>query len=193
MASNFLITLEDYRLDAGRHRHRRTAPRPGATGGQSLENWTAAGAGALTGPIVRGDVETVARHREAISSARPELLGFYDNLAERTREVAGINPETGPQDEDPGKPSELHELRERNRRDGTTVGLVRDQGYLHEGHPVARKAARAGAGLVVMSLFVNPTSSGRARTSASIRVTGVSFQMASARRPEVDVIYAPSR
>ena len=53
-------------------------------------------AAALAGvPIVRGDVETVARHREAISSARPELLGFYDNLAERTREVAGINPGDG--------------------------------------------------------------------------------------------------
>ena len=96
VASNFLITLEETAASMlagiGIDEPRRVlAPLVR----QSLENWTTAGAGALTGPIVRGDVETVARHREAISSARPELLGFYDNLAERTREVAGINPGDG--------------------------------------------------------------------------------------------------
>jgi predicted short-subunit dehydrogenase-like oxidoreductase (DUF2520 family) len=38
----------------------------------------------LTGPIERGDWETVERHREAIRTARPELEPLYDVLAEAT-------------------------------------------------------------------------------------------------------------
>ncbi len=97
IASNFLITLEETAASMmagiGVDDPRRVlAPLVR----QSLENWTAAGADALTGPIVRGDAETVATHREAISDFRPELLGFYDTLAERTREVAGMNTVEGP-------------------------------------------------------------------------------------------------
>jgi predicted short-subunit dehydrogenase-like oxidoreductase (DUF2520 family) len=38
----------------------------------------------LTGPISRGDWETVDAHRRAIRSARPELESVYDVLAEVT-------------------------------------------------------------------------------------------------------------
>jgi predicted short-subunit dehydrogenase-like oxidoreductase (DUF2520 family) len=38
----------------------------------------------LTGPIERGDWETVERHRDAIRAARPELEALYDVLAEAT-------------------------------------------------------------------------------------------------------------
>ncbi|MDQ5820853.1 MAG: DUF2520 domain-containing protein [Actinomycetota bacterium] len=38
----------------------------------------------LTGPIARGDWETVDAHRRAIRSARPELEPVYDVLAEAT-------------------------------------------------------------------------------------------------------------
>ncbi len=38
----------------------------------------------LTGPIARGDWETVGRHRRAIREARPELERLYDVLAEAT-------------------------------------------------------------------------------------------------------------
>jgi predicted short-subunit dehydrogenase-like oxidoreductase (DUF2520 family) len=38
----------------------------------------------LTGPIERGDWETVEAHREAIRSARPDLEPLYDMLAEAT-------------------------------------------------------------------------------------------------------------
>jgi predicted short-subunit dehydrogenase-like oxidoreductase (DUF2520 family) len=39
----------------------------------------------LTGPIERGDWETVEAHREAIRATRPELEPLYDLLAEATR------------------------------------------------------------------------------------------------------------
>jgi predicted short-subunit dehydrogenase-like oxidoreductase (DUF2520 family) len=39
----------------------------------------------LTGPIERGDWETVAAHREAIRAERPDLEPLYDVLAEATR------------------------------------------------------------------------------------------------------------
>jgi predicted short-subunit dehydrogenase-like oxidoreductase (DUF2520 family) len=38
----------------------------------------------LTGPIERGDWETVERHRAAIEAAAPELLAAYDELARLT-------------------------------------------------------------------------------------------------------------
>jgi predicted short-subunit dehydrogenase-like oxidoreductase (DUF2520 family) len=38
----------------------------------------------LTGPIERGDWETVEAHRRAIRAARPDLEPLYDVLAEAT-------------------------------------------------------------------------------------------------------------
>ena len=38
----------------------------------------------LTGPIERGDWETVERHRSAIAAAAPDLLDAYDALATLT-------------------------------------------------------------------------------------------------------------
>jgi predicted short-subunit dehydrogenase-like oxidoreductase (DUF2520 family) len=42
----------------------------------------------LTGPIARGDWETVARHRAAIRAARPELEHLYETLAGATVAIA---------------------------------------------------------------------------------------------------------
>ena len=43
---------------------------------------------ALTGPIARGDEETVDRQRAAVELCAPELGPLFDALAERTRELA---------------------------------------------------------------------------------------------------------
>lgn len=56
---------------------------------QTVENWAALGAdAALTGPIARGDEQTVARQRAAIAADDPALLGLFDALAAQTREIA---------------------------------------------------------------------------------------------------------
>lgn len=84
MASNFFVTLED------------AAERVGTTAGLSrddllplvratVENWARLGPDALTGPIVRGDEATVAKHRQALLERAPDLLGLYDSMAEVTR------------------------------------------------------------------------------------------------------------
>lgn len=83
IASNFLVTLE------------LAAERVGATAGLSrahllplvratVDNWERLGAAALTGPIARGDADTVARHRAALTERTPDLRGLYDCLAEVT-------------------------------------------------------------------------------------------------------------
>jgi predicted short-subunit dehydrogenase-like oxidoreductase (DUF2520 family) len=86
MASNYLVALED------------AAERLLATTGASrellvpliratVENWARHGAQALTGPIARGDEETVARQRAAVEERAPELLDLFDALANSTREL----------------------------------------------------------------------------------------------------------
>jgi predicted short-subunit dehydrogenase-like oxidoreductase (DUF2520 family) len=89
IASNFLITLEAAaeRLasEVGVER-RLLVPLVRAT----VENWAALGPeNALTGPVARGDVETVARQREAIAEHTPDLLPLFDALVEATQALAG--------------------------------------------------------------------------------------------------------
>ena len=43
---------------------------------------------ALTGPIERGDVETVRKHLAALSKRRPDLVQLYEALAARTLTLA---------------------------------------------------------------------------------------------------------
>ncbi len=82
IASNYLVTL---RHAAGSLLEAAGAP-PEALDPlmlQTIENGFE-----LTGPIQRGDWETVERHLEAIQAARPELEGMYRILADATVAVA---------------------------------------------------------------------------------------------------------
>ena len=88
LASNFLIALEEsaaHLMDAAGVENAREVLPPLVL--RSAANWADAGAGALTGPIARGDEETVARHLAAISEMAPELGPLYEALAARTRDL----------------------------------------------------------------------------------------------------------
>jgi predicted short-subunit dehydrogenase-like oxidoreductase (DUF2520 family) len=89
VASNFLITLEQEAAvmleRAGVEEPRRVlAPLVR----RSLENWIERGPEALTGPVARGDRETVESHRLTIGLHAPELLDLYDALVSRTESLA---------------------------------------------------------------------------------------------------------
>jgi predicted short-subunit dehydrogenase-like oxidoreductase (DUF2520 family) len=84
MASNFLVTLESAAQRMAGVDRELLAPLVRA----AVETWVGEGDAALTGPIARGDGDTVARHREAIAERAPELLALYEVLAEATRAVA---------------------------------------------------------------------------------------------------------
>ncbi|MGI9005950.1 MAG: Rossmann-like and DUF2520 domain-containing protein [Streptosporangiaceae bacterium] len=56
--------------------------------GAALENALTFGDAALTGPVARGDADTVAVHMRAIAAAAPESLGAYLALARLTADRA---------------------------------------------------------------------------------------------------------
>ena len=93
MASNFLVTLEAAA--------ERVAAAAGLDGHQArallaplvrrtVDNWAALGPErALTGPVARGDEQTVSVQRAAVERAAPELLSLFDELLDETRALAG--------------------------------------------------------------------------------------------------------
>ena len=88
-------------------------------------------------------------------------------------------------------PEEIHEFRDRKRRDGGTVGLVPTMGYLHEGHVSLLEAARERCDSVVMSLFVNPAQF-RPGEDLSEYPRDEQRDFAIAEEAGVDLVYAPS-
>lgn len=93
VASNFLVTLlataEETAAAAGIEADEARAlltPLVRST----VENWAALGPErALTGPLARGDEATVDAQRRALESSAAHLLPLFDELAERTRILAG--------------------------------------------------------------------------------------------------------
>lgn len=86
VASNFLVTLEAWAEALAPVDRALLAPLVRAT----VDNWATMGPGpALTGPIARGDVATVARQRAAVAERTPERLALWDALADATGELAG--------------------------------------------------------------------------------------------------------
>ena len=83
MASNYLVTLREV---AGSLLDAAGAP-PEAL--DALMRSVVEGGFELTGPIARGDWETVARHLDVIRAERPELEELYLVLAKATAEISG--------------------------------------------------------------------------------------------------------
>jgi pantoate--beta-alanine ligase len=107
-------------------------------------------AAALTGPVKRGDHETVAAHLAAIdSSERPAYRAMADQagrLAGRSEQsVQVIDTVTG-----------FRTALDAERAAGRTVGLVPTMGYLHDGHASLMQRAAAECDVVAATIFVNP-------------------------------------
>lgn len=87
IAANYLVMLESIAARVGaaaglERRHLLPLARA------AMENWGKHGPAALTGPIARGDAETVARQREAVAAAAPEFLAAWDAMAAATAAIA---------------------------------------------------------------------------------------------------------
>jgi predicted short-subunit dehydrogenase-like oxidoreductase (DUF2520 family) len=90
IASNFLVALEQSAAEL--------LERAGVADARELlaplvlrtaANWAERGPEALTGPVARGDRETVERQRAAVAELAPELLPMYEALTERAATAAG--------------------------------------------------------------------------------------------------------
>jgi predicted short-subunit dehydrogenase-like oxidoreductase (DUF2520 family) len=94
IASNFLLSLEHAaeQVAAGAGLERAEARALlGPLVERTARNYATLGPErALTGPVARGDEATVAAQREAVAEAAPHLLPLFDELVERTRDLAEV-------------------------------------------------------------------------------------------------------
>jgi pantoate--beta-alanine ligase len=150
----------------------------------------------LTGPIARGDWETVARHLAVIREKRPELEQLYLTLAEATAAIAGrelprdtVSP--GTDDRRFTVCRTIADVRAELEDRSGSIGLVPTMGSLHEGHLSLLWAARAECDTVVMSLFVNPAQFADSTDLARYpRDEGADLSLA--REAGVDIVFAPA-
>jgi pantoate--beta-alanine ligase len=87
--------------------------------------------------------------------------------------------------------AEVRQAVGRARARSLTVGLVPTMGALHAGHVSLIRAARAGSGFVVVSIFVNPTQFGPGEDFSRYPRT-LEADLDVCRRERVDLVFAPA-
>ena len=198
IASNFLVTLEAAaeRLAASAGVDRALlVPLVRAT----VENWAAHGPeAALTGPIARGDEDTVARQREAVAERAPDLVealrrprrGHARPAAGRTRGRAVAE---SCRHEDRRAPSPSCAPRCcQPRRAGRTIGLVPTMGALHDGPPLARARRRASAATSSSSRSSSTPRSSTSRPTWPAYPRDEARDAALAAEAGADLLFAPA-
>ena len=108
-------------------------------------------AAALTGPVARGDWDTVARHLSALDAtergAYEAMAAAAGRLAHSTAsdDIVVVDTVAG-----------FRKALDAERQAGRTVGLVPTMGYLHDGHASLIRRAAAECDVVAVTVFVNP-------------------------------------
>jgi pantoate--beta-alanine ligase len=137
----------------------------------TVDNVAALGpAAALTGPVARGDWETVARHLAALPAdertAYQAMANEAARLGGRERPGVGFGPRPGRRSRQQwstrmpltvlDRADSFRKALDAERQAGHSVGLVPTMGYLHAGHTSLMQRAAAECDVVAATSFVNP-------------------------------------
>ena len=186
----------------------------------ALDNALRHGDRALTGPVARGDAGTVRTHLRELDAVDPDLARTYRVLAARTAHRAAgrgaaarprrgrgaRHPRGGPPvttartrgGYTPGEltvhtsPAAISPVTRALRTSGRRIALVPTMGALHEGHRELIRHARRmpGAGVVAVSIFVNPLQFGPNEDLARYPRT-LEADLQICRDEGVDLVFAP--
>lgn len=147
---------------------------------------------ALTGPVARGDWDTIATHLSVLAEAdRP---GYLTLAAEAARLAgrslpAGLGVPAGTVVVD--EKGALRKALDHARAAGLTVGLVPTMGALHEGHAALVRRAVAECDVVAVTVFVNPLQFDRPEDLAAYPRT-LEDDIAVASGAGAAIVFAPS-
>ena len=173
----------------------------------TLDNTLRSGHHALTGPIARGDVDTVAAH---LAVLRDRTASTYAELARATVELAAadgrLDPDTvvhrfargaGAGSDRGGTAMRLTQTKAELRAAAAIRprAVVMTMGALHEGHAALLAEARERVGpdgSVVLTIFVNPLQFGPTEDFDRYPRT-LASDLAIAKNEGVDLVFNPSR
>lgn len=154
-------------------------------------------AAALTGPVARGDIATIDRHRRGLD---PSELPAYDAMAAAARQLLASGgsrtPPAGPTAARTGvRVADTIETFRKEldaaRAEGKTVGLVPTMGALHEGHASLIRRAAAECDVVAVTIFINPLQFGADEDLAAYPRT-LDADCALAAVAGAHIVFAPS-
>lgn len=120
-------------------------------------------AAALTGPMARGDWETVSHHLAALDASERPTYEAMAAAAGRLAAFRGATARPAARSHSPNDSVEVvdtiagfRKALDAERAAGRTVGLVPTMGYLHDGHASLIRRAAAECDVVAVTVFVNP-------------------------------------
>ena len=121
----------------------------------TIENVAALGpAAALTGPVRRGDWDTIAAHLKALPEPERRAYEALSDTAARLVDSTAPRSDAGLLEH--VSIEGFRKALDAERAAGRKVGLVPTMGYLHDGHASLIRRAAAECDVVAVTVFVNP-------------------------------------